>query len=97
MDMAAERGLREQRGSTSFRNRPILGNPVGPAQGGYAHPGEFGQIIPAETCALYSWDEGRSFVHAWSRTFGEPESTVVLTAPPISAAFSEPKNRLDFY
>jgi hypothetical protein len=49
MDMAAERGLREQRASTSFRNRPILGNPVGPAQCSYAHPGEFGQIIRAET------------------------------------------------
>src|SRR6266568_7781098 len=36
------------------------------AQRGYAHPGEFGQIIPAQTRALYSWDEGGSFVHAWS-------------------------------
>jgi hypothetical protein len=70
MDMAAERG------STSFRNRPILGNPVGPAQRGYAYPGEFGQIIRAEAGALYAWDEGGS-----SR---EPESVVAPTTSPIS-------------
>ena len=67
-------------GSTQLAIRMFLGRPnaVMPFRV------SLGKIIPAETRALYSWDEGRSFVHAWSGTFGEPESAVVPTAPPIS-------------
>ena len=54
MDMAAEGG------ATSFEIVPFLVIRFGPAQRGYAHPAEFGQIIRAETGALYSWDEGGS-------------------------------------
>jgi hypothetical protein len=70
MDMAAEGG------ATSFEIVPFLVIRLGRPRRGYAHPGEFGQIIRAETAALYSWDEGGS-----SR---EPESAVAPITSPIS-------------
>src|SRR6267142_608731 len=96
-------GTFSEQGCFSGRFDPVGDqNVFGSAQRGYAHTGEFGQIIPAETRALCSWDEGRSFVGAWSRTFGEPASAVVPTrrqfraARPVGGVLSEPKNRLDF-